>query len=422
MINRAFKSIFIFFKNYFFSIHNEIKCLKALFRGKNILDIILLILLFAYLFLSNIFSKKPFNYVYNAIFILFSILLIFKLIKINTFVVNKYLLFWASFVLITLPINLSLRVYSLTPYVNCFNAIVLFVYVSTLTNELKKLSIRITYFALVCYFIAVIILCTKDLIVYKSFVPFYDSKTLGNLDGLSNLLALCFIFSMYYVRKGSILSIFLSFLLIIYVALSSRRTAFLLVIVGFFTLIISLLKYKKIKTKIICWLVIITVLISFMFLPFMNEMRERLLSSINFLNKTGSTDGSSEARLGMIVRGFFYGMTNLFRPYGFERISLYVYEPNHDTFGDLAYAYGGAIAIFYSIGLIIGAINLVKNDSEYRFLRAAIGFSLTFMFFLSAIFVTRTYCIIIGIICGLGNGIIKKKTIDSFNTNYEVFI
>lgn len=422
MIGRALKNVFGFLKNYFLLVYDEINYLKTLFKEKKILDIVLLILLFTYLFLSNIFSRKPFNYIYNVVFILFSILLIIKLIKTKQFVINKYLLFWLSFMVITLPINLALRVYSLTPYVNCLNAIVLFVYVSTLTNELKKTALRVTYFALICYFIAVIILCTKDLLIYKSFVPFYDYRTLGNLDGLSNLLALCFIFSMYYFRKGSIVSLVLSAFLIIYIVLSSRRTAFLLVAVGFFTLIISFLKSKNTKTKIIWWLVIIVVSISFMFLPFMNEMRERLLSSINIFGFKGSTDGSSEARLGMIVRGFFYGMTNLFRPYGFERISLYVYEPSHDTFGDLAYAYGGAIAIFYSIGLIIGAINLVKKDSEYRFLRASIGFSFVFMFFLSAIFVTRTYCIIIGIICGLEYGIIKKKTFERFDNYCEVVI
>jgi len=422
MINKAFRNLLTFFKQSFLLFFDEIKSVKALVKDKNVLDILLLIFLFAYLFLSNIFSRKPFNYVYNAIFILFSILLIIKLIKTKQFVINRYLLFWLSFIVITLPINLSLKVYSLTPYVNCLNAVILFIYISTLTNELKKVAIRITYFALICYFVAVVILCTKDLLVYKSFVPFYDYRTLGNLDGLSNLLALCFLISMYYFRKGSVLSLVLSPLLIVYIALSSRRTAFLLVVVGFFALIISFLKNRSIKTKIIWWPIIIAISISFMFMPFMKEMRERLLSSINIFSNTGSTDGSSEARLGMIVRGFFYGMTNLFRPYGFERISLYVYEPSHDTFGDLAYAYGGAIAVIYSIGLIIGAINMVKKDSEYRFLRASIGFSFIFMFFLSAIFVTRTYCIIIGIICGLEYGVIKKRTPIRTDSYYEVAI
>ena len=418
MINKVFRNLLTFFKRSFLLFFNDIKSVKALVKDKNVLDILLLIFLFVYLFLSNIFSRKPFNYVYNAIFVLLSILLIIKLVNTKQFVINRYLLFWLSFIVITLPINLSLKVYSLTPYVNCLNAVILFIYVSTLTNELKKVAIRITYLALICYFVAVVILCTKELLVYKSFVPFYDYRTLGNLDGLSNLLALCFLISMYYFRKGSVLSLVLSPLLIVYIALSSRRTAFLLVVVGFFALIISFLKKRSIKTKIIWWLIIIAISISFMLMPFMKEMRERLLSSINVFSNTGSTDGSSEARLGMIVRGFFYGMTNLFRPYGFERISLYVYEPSHDTFGDLSYAYGGAIAVIYSIGLIIGAINMVKKDSEYRFLRASIGFSFIFMFFLSAIFVTRTYCIIIGIICGLEYGVIKKRT-DSY---YEVTI
>lgn len=422
MISKVFKTILEFFKNYFILLHEEIKCLKSLFKDKKILDISLLVLLFAYLFLSNIFSRKPFNYIYNAIFVLLSVLLIIKLVKTKKFVVNRYLLFWLSFIAITLPINLLLGVYSLTPYVNCLNAIVLFLYVSTLTNETKKIAIRITYFALICYFVAVILLCTKDLLVYKSFVPFYDYRTLGNLDGLSNLLALCFIMSLYYFRKGSVFSLLLSPLLVIYIALSSRRTAFLLVVVGFFALIISFLKNKTTKTKVIWWIIIIVVSIPFMFLPFMKEMRERLISSINIFSNTGSSDGSSEARLGMIIRGFFYGMTNLFRPYGFERISLYVYEPSHDTFGDLAYAYGGAVAVIYSIGLIIGAFNLIKKDSEYRFLRASLGFSFIFMFFLSAIFVTRTYCIIIGIICGLEHGIIRKKKEEKFYSYYEVAI
>lgn len=373
--------------------------LKTKFLERDFFFLVPLILLFVFFALSLTLPHKPFNIVYNVCFGLFCLSLIPLFIKRKKIVFSWFYAFWFLYFAVVLIINSYKNTISLTPFIDILSAISIFFFLSQCNKKEVRIILKMIYLALCVFLLAIICVYGIEIIQTFSYRPFLNN-IFGNLDGISLHLFFLVLFACFYSQENNLLSFLISLLSFLIIIITARRTAAFLSILAFVVLFVVYFSRKGKKILIIASVVAVVIIIPICFLPFVRETIGRFLNILNISNGVAN-EGSAYERISMIIRGFYYANSNLFTGHGYNGVVPFVSQPNHDTFGDLAFAYGGFIAILISILLFFAFLYLMTKNSKYNFLTKILGVSALILFFFTAFFQMRSFCFLSGLLFGL---------------------
>jgi hypothetical protein len=381
---------------------DDFSAIKALFKAKDFLFLSILLLSFLYTVLMAAFSRNPWNYVYNPLFIcLFIVVLIFAFYR-KTIKIDVFSVFFFLYAVITFVIDATKGIFKTTPLANAFLALCFYELIQAANQQERRLLLRTITIGLSSLLVGVIVRYTGPLLATRSFRSF-DDNYFGNLDGMSNLLCILMVFCLYYFRKGDFVGLLVAILSGLYAALSARRTAFIILIVAIFGFVYALLHEKKKAYFYIVSFAMAALLIILLNLPAFASLKTRIIDTLNGAG-SNSTDFAVEERTYMVLRGFFDAFTNLFKSYGFEGFSKFLATGSHESLGDQAFAYGGLFSLVLNAVLLAWSVPLIRTKGEFHYLCAMCGCFIIIIFLLGSIMNTRSYCFFIGVCLGYLTG------------------
>jgi len=383
-MNRIFKSTKSFFINDYLLIFKFVK-------KKDFLFLVTLLLFFIYISLFVGTPRIPFNYIYNAVFALMVVLITIFVLKRKAFRFDSFVLFWLLFLVVVYAYTFANGLYKTAPLAEAVVAIFVFELFQACDEDQKKLLLRSVYFGFLVLLVQAVFRYTIPLIKIRNDSAFDDY--FGNLDGFSNNLAILTIFGFYFFTKGDFFALVVGLISSIFALATERRTSYIILAVAFLALLYHLCSKKKGLFFFLSFLGIIAAVVGLFFVPVFSGLRNRLLQS--FIGLDGSySDPSAMERINMNIRGVVYAFGNLFRGFGYEGFTRYSGTGDHNTFGDLAVAYGGLYALLASFYFFFVLFKLLDTKGEDYFLCFSLSFCLLILYPLGAIFVTRNYCYI----------------------------
>lgn len=412
--------------NVFQSFIDSFNCLKTKIRKKDLLFFFCSATLFLYFSLSIIFGRKPFNYVYNALLILLFVLVIATTIKRKKLnYVLPFLVFWGIiliFILVTFAVS---KTFSITPLANILALITAFSLFKISDHDEKEYLGLLIYTSLVLFLIAVCIRYIPKMSTSNNIILLMNDGYFFNLDGMTDLLAILFGSSLYYVRKKELLPLLFAIPSTFLCVVSMRRASLLIIFASILIFIYSFFKrgYRKYFILVVLGLVVLFFILLFM--PFMSDVSTRIIQTISTFLGSGE-ETSMINRFLMILRGYFKGIVTPFSFYGFNNIILVAKQTNHDTFGDMVFNFGGFLACCISFALVLQSVRCIfDSNKKTTYLMKFFGFTMLILFFVTAIFNNREICLFFGMFSGLISSTSFKnsqKYIVSKNNVFEISI
>ena len=336
----------------------------------------------------------------NLCFIAFCLIVMF-----TCFVKKRFPLNWGTFGLILYVclvffINLVKGVFSLSPLVPPIAMLFTYIFVSIFDGGERGLIVRAFYISLLILLIYSSVKYLPDYLESRHFLSIYDNY-FGNLDGLTDYIAILFGLSLYFLLKKEYFQIPVSCWCLVFIGISERRTALLLCILSFLAFTYCLIpKNRKYLFLILCPLVLLFSAVTVFFVPVFDGVKERLLEALfNFFSYSAAYSG--DARGNIVLRGFYYCFTNFFGGYGYDQYFIvYGNEPAHDLLGDLSLNYGGFFAITTTLFFSAVALNMLFKTKDDPFLPKFMALYYFCFIVLGTFVYDRSLCIAAGVTIG----------------------
>lgn len=376
--------------------------------------------MFVYFTMSIVFARPPFNLFYNGLLILFFFSSLLLALKRNIPVLrDAFIVFWTFSVLYILISFLISKAFSITPLANVLAILSGYLFFKSCDKEEKENSGLFLYFGLVILLLAACIRYVPHIKDSKNVVLLMNDGYFFNLDGLTDLLAINFGLSLFYVRKKNVLpALFMipsAFLCII----SMRRAALILIAIAILTFIYSFFKKGNKKYFLFVIFIFLMILIILLSLPFMQSVAFRIGQTI--LTLFGAAEETSMInRMLMILRGYFKGVVSPESFYGFNNIIDVAAQTNHDTFGDMVFNFGGLFATAVACLMLIQIFYSIRANKKDPYLLKFSGYSMLILFFITAIFNNREMCFFFGILSAINiNSYVKEAVVIPKKKRYQ---
>lgn len=382
------------------SVFGDFLFIKDCFVKREFLFLLCLLFSFAYLVVSTVFGSFTGAWLPNSIIVILFFLVFILSIKRRTLRFDPFVFFWLLVVFLTTIIDAFFKNFSITLIGNALTAVCFYqFYVCSEKNE-KRLLLASFYLSYIFLLVFMIFRYVPLLISSKSTNVFDDY--FGNIDGVSNSLTFLIAISFFYVLNRRYFSLFWACIALLFLVLMGRRTALLYAAVLIICFLFCFFKKKRILffSSVFLLLCLFAILIN---IPALSSVKERVLQLFNGTITT-SADTSARDRIALDLRSFYFGLTNLFRGYGFNGLTNRFNTINtHDTFGDIAFAFGGFFSLVVSFFLLFGGYKLLKSRGPFRFLAFEFGLFIFLIFLLGFFLGTRNYCLLAGVAFGLAS-------------------
>ncbi|MCI1245318.1 MAG: hypothetical protein LKG11_05190 [Bacilli bacterium] len=385
----------------FYGLRSSFASLKSLIRRKDYFFLVFGLLSFVWLFFLVVVSAKPFNYIANSVFVLLFVLsFVFAFLR-KKIGFEPFVLFWFSFIIISFVINMINGYHGLTSYASCLVPLTMFVFVRSCDSEERNAFLRIIYLVFLIFLFWFFIRYFKGYVIEGLGIHALLDNYFGNLDGVSNYLAMSFLLSLFFILKKDYLAAPIAVLALLCTLWTQRRTAAVFLIIFLILFLYKLLA----KHHVVFYLSVIGVFVVILLALFFSDTLQSILSRL-----IDSDDGSANMRLLMIIKGFYFGLTDLFNSFGFNMQTSFVYVANHDFFGDVAFSYSGFVALAFTIISFAWGINGLRDKSEFNFLTNSLFFIILLLFFLGSILQNRIILMFIGLFYGFIEKNKQKET------------
>lgn len=385
-------------KTMFTQIKFDLATVVSNFKKKDICFFACLLLFFAFsLIYLNFLALVDIG---NLCFIAFCPLVLVACLVKRRFPFNCGTFGLTLYVCLVFLINLVKGVFSLSPLVPPIAMLFTYIFVSIFGSGERRVIIRAFY---ICLLILLIYASVKYLPGYfrgDNFVSSYDNY-FGNLDGLTDYIAILFGLSLYFVLKKEFFQIPIACWCLVFIGISERRTALLLCMLSFLTFTYCLIpKNRKYLFLVLCPLVLLLCIFAIFFVPIFEGVKERLFDAFSdFFSYSAAYSGDSRGNI--VLRGFYYCFTNFFGGYGYDQYFIvYGNEPAHDLLGDLSLNYGGFFAIASSLFFSAVALNMLFKKREDSFLPKFMALYYFCFIVLGTFVYDRSFCIAAGTTIG----------------------
>jgi len=345
------------------------------------------------------FNREPFSDINVVIAIVFFISAFAFYISRNKTFFMPFIVFWFVFLFIVTILNIFNASHPFTVVANVMAIVSAFIFVYSTNNDERTVIIRMVYYLFAIYIIWFFARYAPEWFVTKK-LPGLD-EYFGNLDGATNRITIGLLFACFYLYKKDYISILIILISVFLIFIGERRTAVLYLLIVLFCLLYMCFEHKLLMFWISTLSLILLIILSIFLFPDLSGVAERFLHSISGLFG-GETDGSTYNRINMVLSGNYYAFTNLFRALGYGTASdLFSTQISHDSMGDLAYPYGGFIAIIVNAVFFHKAFKMIQCNGEYKYFYLFAGFAWFITFFVGRVLQSRVYCIFIGMVYAL---------------------
>ncbi len=371
---------------------SEFETVREAVKNKDWPFLLASILFFAYILLFLCFARPPFNSLYNPIFIVLSLAVIFFCVWRTGLKFNIGVFGVLCYLIIVFAINAAKGIYSLSPLIPPIAILVTYEFASSCRKRENELLLRLVYIALIILLVWSYIRYMPDWIETRDVSIFLDGF-FENLDGLTDYFAILFAISLHYVGKKQWESIMVSLASLFFIIASERRTGLLLCLGA-----IVLFAYFKFGHKnppafaIGLAMSLVVALLILILVPQFQSLGDRILAAVqSILTYEGQFAG--EPRLALVIRGLVYGFSNFFGAMGYDSIAnLLNSTPAHDLIGDLSQNYGGLVGITTVVFFSIIAFKMLFKSRGDRYLNSFYGLFFFLFIFLGTFLYNRAFC------------------------------
>ena len=340
-----------------------------------ILDICFLLLFLATLVSIPLFSFKTKYTIITWILTIATFLIIgfefilYYKIKIDYIVVSLFLFLVSA--LLSSALNGFIE-FVFTPLLLNAVTIILYLYFKA-NNSIIKPSIAVIYLALCIFVFAYLVLYGKDVIAF-------NTERLGTLFGDQNdialFLSLCFSISVFLVLKSKVIIKIFAALMIALSFLCGASTGSKIFILSLAitllaTIIISFGK-KRWYLSIIIIVGLVVVLIILFSMPFMANLKKRLLTFISSFfdigyNQTSGVDASSFDRFHLLKASFHLFLNKPLFGYGvngFQTANGFLNGWSHNNLGEFLSDFGLVGTLLFNFPIILSIVSFILNKNN----------------------------------------------------------